>query len=287
MAARRPAFVIIGAAKAATTWLGNRLRDRPDVFLPLEEPHFFSREFARGPEWYGDLFADAAPGQLLGEKSADYLHDRMVPARLHAMLPEARLVVQLRDPVERAYSDYCMFFRRGTVDGDIVRHLDPARDRPVPRFVADGFYHEQLSRFLAFYPADRVKVILFEDIKADAAGVAREVEDFLGLPPLAAVPAAGSRANVKDAPMLPLPLRRALAPAKQLVAPLRSHGWFKALHRRLAREIAYPPLPASLAASLRAHYADDISRLELMLGRDLTSWKQTPPRLKARDIRAA
>lgn len=286
-AGRLPEFVIIGAAKSATTWLGNRLRARGDLFLPLQEPHFFSREYERGADWYRDWFKDAQPHQRLGEKSADYLHDPAVPERLHALLPDAKLVVQLRDPVERAYSDYCMFFRRGTVGGDIRRHLDPERPGEFARFVADGFYHAQLSRFLAFYPPRQIKVVLYEDIKRDPERVAADVEEFLDLPALAAPPAQEARANVKSAPTLPLPLRRALAPAKDLVAPLRHHGWFRALHARLAREIRYPPLPDDLRDALRAHYAPDVASLGALLGRDLSFWTQPRQAGNNSDSRAA
>ena len=270
----RPDFVIIGAAKAATTWLGNQLRARPDVFLPMQEPHYFSREYARGADWYARWFGEAEPGQMIGEKSADYLHDPRVAERLSRDLPHAKLVVQLRDPVERAYSDYCMFYRRGAAGRDIRHHLDPNAVRPIPRFVADGFYHAHISGFLQHFPAERIKVVLFEDLKADPRGIARDVEAFLGLPELSDDEAVANNANVKNAPTLPLPLRKALAPAKQLVAPLRDRAWFKTLHSSLAREVDYPALPDDTRTALRAAYAPDTAALEILLGRDLSIWTQ-------------
>ena len=67
-------------------------------------------------------------------------------------------------------------------------------------------------------------------------------------------------------------LRLALAPAKKWVAPLRSQAWFKAIHGKLAREIAYPPLTADLRASMRDRFTSDVEQLGALLGRDLTSW---------------
>ena len=103
-----PQFLIIGAVKAATTWIADQLRARDDVFMPGPEPHYFSRDYDRGATWYASLFADARADQLIGEKSADYLADSEAPARAAALLPDAMLIAQLRNPVDRAYSDYCM-----------------------------------------------------------------------------------------------------------------------------------------------------------------------------------
>ena len=80
-----------------------------------------------GPDWYAAQFAGARTDQLIGEKSASYLADARVPARLRAVLPEARLIVQLRNPIERAYSDYCMLLRRGEVER---QHGALSRQRP-------------------------------------------------------------------------------------------------------------------------------------------------------------
>ncbi len=286
-AAPLPDFVIIGAAKGATTWLRNQLLARPDIFLPKPEPHYFSREYERGEAWYRQWFAGASPGQLVGEKSADYLADPQVPQRMHRLLPDARLVVQLRNPVERAYSDYCMFYRRGSVSSDIRRYLDTSRPGPEPRFLADGAYHQHLARFLEFYSGSRLKVVLYEDIADRPEAVVREVEQFLDLAePASPVPLVDS-ANVKDAPLLPLTLRRALAPAKRWAVPFRSQSWFKAIRGTLAREIEYPALPGDLRLALCEHYAQDVASLERLIGRDLGHWLAAEPKGESHDVRAA
>lgn len=266
-----PEFVVVGAAKAATTWIGNQLRARPDVFIPGPEPHYFSREYDRGEGWYREWFAGSTPGQLVGEKSADYLADPHVPERMARLLPKAKIVVQLRNPVDRAYSDYCMLFRRGTVNDDI-KHWLGSPDHAQPRFLNDGLYNQHLQRFLDFYPAEQVKVILYDDIRSAPEDVVEDVNAFLGLPDLGTGLQLVERANVKDAPLLPLPLRRALAPAKGLVAPLRQKSWFKALHGALSREVPYPALPAELRQSLREFYAADVASLGTLLKRDLSHW---------------
>jgi hypothetical protein len=266
-----PGFVIIGAAKAATTWLRNQLSARPDVFLPKEEPHFFSREYGRGVEWYRSLFQEAAGNQIIGEKSADYLADPAAPERMARLLPAARLVVQLRNPVERAYSDYCMLYRRGSVGADISSYLG-SRPSNEPRFLEDGLYFKHISRFLDWYPASQLSAITYDDIRSRPEQMVAEIATFLDLPDLSRPVPLVPNANVKDAPLLPLRLRQALAPAKKWAAPLRSQAWFKAIHGKLAREIAYPPLTADLRASMQDRYAGDVEQLGKLLGRDLSHW---------------
>ena len=126
-----PEFVIIGAAKSATTWLAQNLQAHPQVFIPGPEPHYFSTEFHRGQAWYESWFEQAPPDRRVGEKSADYLAHPEAPRRIAKALPHARLIVQLRNPIERAYSDYCMFFRRGHVTPDPECYLDQRFSKSV------------------------------------------------------------------------------------------------------------------------------------------------------------
>lgn len=266
-----PDFIIVGAAKAATTWVHNQLLVHPDVFLPGPEPHFFSRQYERGEAWYRAWFEAAAEEQTVGEKSADYLASPYAAERIFRMIPSARIIVQLRNPIERAYSDYCMFYRRGAVNGRIDRYLGSLAS-PEPRFLNDSLYYRHLSRFLQWFPASQIKVILHDDIRERPEDVVTEVTAFLGLqqlqPPIPLVP----QVNAKDAPMLPLALRRTLAPAKNLVAPLRPHRWFQAIRGTLASQVVYPPLSSELRDTMRDYFAGDIENLGRLLGRDLSHW---------------
>lgn len=268
-----PQFVIIGAAKAATTWLTEVLRRQPDVFMPAPELHFFNRRWAEGLGWYEAQFAAARPGQLLGEKSASYLADPEVPGRLAAVLPQARLIVQLRNPVERAYSDYCMLLRRGEVSGDVARYLDADRT-PEPRFLEHGLYARHLAAFAKHFPREQLKVLLYDDIRRDPQSVFAEVAAYLGLPNPVPPPIIASRVKDKETPLAPMALRRLPAPVKAMVRPLRGRAWFERARGLLARPERYPPLGDDLRRRMSAYYADEIGALEDMLGRRLDGWRQ-------------
>lgn len=265
-------FLIIGAAKSATTWLQKSLQADPNVLMPDPELHYFSREYERGDSWYLAQFGEKAPGQLAGEKSNSYLDTPGVAARIHKALPQVKLVAQLRNPVERAYSDYCMLYRRGEVSRDIASYLDP-RVAADGRFLAGGRYSRQLEDFLRFYSKDKLLVLAFENIKADPAAQVAELRSFLGL--TGASPAtSGSSSKVKDktTPMIRPELRRYLRWLKPIVEPFRGTSAFRTLRGKLAHEIQYPALPADLRARIAAYYAGEVESLRRLIGKDLPGW---------------
>lgn len=266
-----PNMIVIGAAKSATTWIARQLRTRPDMFMPGPEPHYFSRDFDKGLQWYQSLFADARPGQLVAEKSADYLAHPHAPARIAALLPSVQLIAQLRNPVERAYSDYCMLFRRGQVDGDVARHLH-SRTAIESRFLEDGLYGRHIRRFLDHFPREQLKIILHEDIKRDPAGVTAGVLQTLGLPPLPDSAHLEARVNDGASPLVPLALRRLPSPIKRMVAPLRGNALFEGARNLIARPVRYPPLPDDVRRYLVDFYQQDIEDLAHILDRPLSGW---------------
>ena len=119
---------------------------------------------------------------MIGEKSASYLPHPEAPARLRELLPRARLIAQLRNPIERAYSDYCMHYRRGQVSRNIARYL-AAAGTPIPRLLEDGLYFRHLSAFLAVFPASQLKIILYDDLRSRPLELFDGVCGHLGVEP--------------------------------------------------------------------------------------------------------
>src|SRR3546814_16310112 len=107
--------------------------------MPDPEPHYFSSESHRGEDYYRGFFAsEGAAGRLRGEKSADYLAHPKAPPRVAAMLHGARLVVQFRNPIERAYSDYTLPYRRGPIRGAHEESLTSHAATPTPASLTPG-----------------------------------------------------------------------------------------------------------------------------------------------------
>ncbi|WP_395327327.1 sulfotransferase [Novosphingobium sp. BL-8H] len=268
----RPQFIVIGAVKAATTWIQARLVENPAIFMPPPEPHYFSSEFERGEEWYRAFFQDR-PGaaHLIGEKSADYLAHPLAARRIAATLPDVKLVLQLRNPVERAYSDYKMLYRRGTVKGPPEDYLTTP-DNPFARFLEDGLYARHLARWFDLFPREQMLIYLYDDVITHPHAIIEAVSRHIGAEPVFEADRTARENNSRSA-LLPLPLRKALAPLKSSVRPLRGNPVFESMRSLLAREVAYPPLPPALRERMRDFYSRDIESLEAMSGLDLARWK--------------
>ncbi|MGI9510096.1 MAG: sulfotransferase family protein [Geminicoccaceae bacterium] len=275
-----PSFVIIGAAKAATTWLQSNLRRDQRVFMPGPEIHFFSREYDKGWDWYLKHFKEASPGQLVGEKSNSYLDAPDAAERLHQHLPNARLIVQIRNPVDRAYSDYCMLFRRGEVSGKIDDYFN-GNQFESNRFYEGGRYFAHINRFLELFPKDRLLITLYNQIAEDPESLIDEVGTFLGVPDINDGVVIQERVKDKRRPMLPKPLQYVAHSIAPIIKPIRHKPWVEKTRALLAREIRYPPLPPTVEERLKDFFAADIEALSGITDKPVGNWLTDQPKRHA------
>jgi hypothetical protein len=197
MAEDRVAFIIAGVQKGGTTALFDYLGDAPDVSLSrVKEVHFFDDE---GQDWarpdYGAYHAQFAPfdGRPRGEATPIYLYWPGSLERIAAYNPGARLIVMLRDPVQRAWSHWKMEYARGAEAQPFAWCIRQGRQRLFDAepwgfhreasYVERGFYGEQIARLYEIFPRDHVLVSRAEDLRGDPAGTLAQVRAFLGLPP--------------------------------------------------------------------------------------------------------
>jgi hypothetical protein len=201
---RLPDFLILGAQKAGTTALYAYLRWHPHVTGPaFKEVSFFDRHYARGEAWYrAHLPARVPAGVLVGEASPSYLFHPLAPERVAGLLPEARLIAILRNPVDRAFSHYQHEVSLGRETLSFEDAIDREEERmrgEVDRMLRDpsyfsyawwnytylarGRYAEQLERWFAVFPRDQVLVLSTDELADDTAATYRRVLDFLGVEP--------------------------------------------------------------------------------------------------------
>ncbi len=202
--ARVPDFFIVGHQKCGTTALYLMLNEHPQVFMPeYKEPRYFAPEL-RPPlehespdrpqtlERYLALFAGAAPGQLAGEASPQYIRSPTAAARIAELQPAARIIVILREPAA-----FLRSFHMQMVASHVEREkdfrkaieLEPSRRAraerefvPPPLFYSEHVHYvEQLRRFHDVFPREQVLVLLYDDFRADNVAVVRQVERFLGI----------------------------------------------------------------------------------------------------------
>jgi Sulfotransferase domain len=195
-----PDFLILGAQKAGTTALYAYLRWHPEITGPsFKEVSFFDRHYAHGERWYRAHMPVRRSG-VVGEASPSYLFHPLAPARVAQMLPEARLIALLRSPVDRAFSHYqheLALGREQLTFEDALAREDERMQGELERMLADpsyfshawwnytyaarGRYAEQLERWYAAFPRERVLVLLTDDLASDTAGTYRRTLDFLGV----------------------------------------------------------------------------------------------------------
>ncbi len=264
-------FLIIGAGKSATTWLQTQLQADPAVYMPDPELHYFSREYDRGEDWYLSQFSDEGIGRTIGEKSNSYLYEPEGPARIHRVLPDVKLIAQLRNPVERAYSNYCMLFRRGDVGDDIETYLDPSQGENLRLLVA-GEFALHLQAFIDLFGRERLLILFFEGVKNDPVGQMSQVRAHLGLPPRALAPDGLDKVKDRTAPAVPTHISKRLAWMKPVVRPLRGTSAFEAVRGSIARKTPYPPLSEDLRERLYDFFWPSIEALEQMSGQSLNHW---------------
>ena len=173
MSGRRPDFLIIGSQKAGTSTLWHVLRQHPQLFLPeKKEVNFFFHEadYQRGIGEYEAYFRQASSDTMCGEASPGYLCHPRVPMRIFRALPNAKLIVTLRDPIERAYSQYWdnrRWLREGQLFDDLVRAPLHRSSSPGQRnYFSRGLYSTYLNRYLQLFDRSQIMVIWFSELRS-------------------------------------------------------------------------------------------------------------------------
>jgi len=299
-----PDFLIVGAPKAGTTALHAALARHPGLYLSaVKEPKFFLTDGpppARGGPgdahtyrehvWrradYEALFSAAPAGSLRGESTPFYLYDRAAQRRIRDLIPRARLIAIIRDPVERAHSNWTHLWSAGREPiGDFAAACAEENRRiaagwsPFWHYTGLGRYGEQFSDLFALFPRERVLVFRYRRLLDEPAQVLDEISEFLGVERgiISQIP----RENVTAHPersgthaVLSRALRGVEAAGRHLPGSA-GRAVTTGLERFLQRD-ARPrqPLTWDERQAVLPRLADDIRLLEQVLGEDFSDWLQ-------------
>jgi hypothetical protein len=288
--------------KAGTTALYKALAAHPQVFMsPVKEPNFFAfaeepprftapidqrpggvnHASVTDPEAYRALFDEAAPGQVTGEASHWYLYWPAAPEQIAERAPAGvKLIAMLRDPVERAYSEFLHFVRDGEEPiTDFRAALDAEPERiergwAMGRYADRGFHGRQLARYAEHFDRAQLRVVLHEDFREHPEAVLRDLFSFLNVDPSFELETPGRRVNKSG-----VPKNRAVHAAFQVVQrvaaqvrPLLPAWLLDAAVRLKNRNLNKPPMPPEAHARLADAYREDVRRLEDLIDRDLSGW---------------
>lgn len=295
-----PNFLIVGAAKAGTTALYHYLKQHPQVYMsPNKETNFFAFEGQEisfsGPgdekisesaittlEAYADQFEAASNEVAIGEASPWYLYSTLAAENIHRYVPHAKLIMVLRNPIDRAFSSYLHVVRDGREslsfeEGLLAEEVRVGRSWEfIWHYQRTGFYAAQVERFQRLFPREQMRFYLYDDLSDDPVRFLRDVYDFLGVDADFAVNTS-FRPNATGVPrsrllgrvlVQPNPLRSTV----KLLTPRRiRYSIGQRINQRL---LTKPSLNRETRLKLLRSYRDDISRLEGLIGRDLSAWVQ-------------
>lgn len=309
MSTTKPNFLIIGAPRCGTTYLARNLATHPDIFLSTGDNddiagdvHYFdanteegSRNLAKGPDWYFGLFSATRNAQAIGEKTADYLADPDAPALIANTLDHPRIIVMIRDPVERAWSHFCHSRHRLPPHlkfGDLVTHGNATTEVPV---LSAGLYARQLQRYIAHFGSENILVLVKEDLDLAPETALARTCSFLGVnaeyhfPHIDTYVNAGSSGRLATAaartgkfiktrfPRVYRALVRGpfSGPIAFLIQVLR--GKAERHHAGTSRS-AHEVLDSGTRDALRNYYRSDVEEMSRYIERDLASlwWEDDP-----------
>jgi Sulfotransferase family len=310
-----PNFFIAGAPKAGTTSLYHNLRQHPQIFMsPVKEPSFFASETrvenyvpevqammrahmervqlairqgqvanneTRGivAEWsdYIQLFEGVTSEKAAGEASVSYLWSKTAPQAIATRIPQAKIILILRHPAERAFSQYLHYVSDGHITHSFSKHIEACLHSnevlgPFYPFLQFGLYAEQVERYFSLFPQEQIRIWLYEDTLKDPQSFLREVFEFLEVDSQFA-PNTTKRYQLK-------PIPRAMG---IMQAMRRTRAWKTmqehcpaALRPLLKRAVYVPRGTVRMTPEERRflvdYYRADVGRLQQMLGQDLAAW---------------
>ena len=279
-------FLAVGPQRTGTSWLDHMLRRHPAVCLPrqVKETMFFEQHHDKGVSWYASHFPGAAPGQVRGEVAPTCFDHTESVERIAALSPACRIIATLREPVGRTVSLWHHHVAKGRAPRDFRRAV-----REMPRIVDSGRYATHLPRWLERFGAERVLVLLIDDIGERPQEVLDRVTAFLGVEPARMD---GGEEPVGAATMPRHPRLAAVAARTAVALRARRMHWIPELGKKLGlrrvftgAEHAMPRMSPQDAAWLADEFAPDVAFVERLLGRPLPAW-HAAARAPARPARA-
>jgi len=268
-------FIGLGAQKSGTSWIYACLYEHPEICAPIKEIHYFSRNrFTKGKEWYESHFSKCTDGKVCGEFSTSYLYSKEAPARIHGQYPNVKLIAVLRNPIDRAFSQYRNVQKAGEIEQKISFDEYIEAEESV---LQQGLYAEQLERYYKYFKNRQILVLIHEDCRRQPDECIKRIYTFL---------------EVRDT-FVPSMLHREINVARmpkyiiveklmhRFAEGLRRLGFDGLVHR--IRQMGLPdmvrlhntkkitdPVLSFDRTSLQNYFRDDIRKLSKMIDRDVT-----------------
>jgi len=287
----KPNFFIIGAPRSGTTSLYEYLKQVPEIYLsPIKEPYYFCRILVpddhflkplRDETKYFQLFDNVKNEKIVGEGTTHYLADPEAARLIHEISPNAKILISLRDPIERTFSHYLLRrtanYTSSTFHELVKRELNEGVEKIDPDFMIKyGLYSENVKKFKKIFGSKNVKIIIFEEWKSDIENTIKNILDFLNVKYVAdeldtkrhnefigkKIPRGKISKNI-------LKNKSAISIAKKIIPKF---GRMYLDDKILTKEETKPIMQTDSRNALINFYKNDVKELEQFLGRKLP-WK--------------
>lgn len=306
-----PNFFIVGAAKAGTTSLYHYLKSHPQVFFsPIKEPNYFASDirvedfcttyrmntfldvdtyfrdqplkeiqlsFVKDHNQYLSLFDESSNEKIVGECSTSYLYSSEAANQIKRYNPEARIVIVLRNPVERTFSHYQMALRYGHTNLNFRKAIDKDLKQKKKGwgiselFIELSMYEEQIKRYLELFPADQLKILYFDDLKERPVDLLDELTTFLGINPIENL--SGEKYNVGSIPRFKkLNTLVARSGIREIVKKSLGPKPVDTLKKTFYKKGNLPELRPDERRFLNSLFKEDVLAVSKLLDRDLGHW---------------
>jgi hypothetical protein len=280
----KPHFIGIGAQKCATAWLHSMLEDHPQIsmaktFEGKKDTEFFSYYYDRGFEWYERNFENKE-NRITGEYSTSYFCSYDAPERIYNYSPEMKLIVSLRHPVDRAFSNHKHEIKLGRISGVNLLFENALKNNPM--YLYQSMYFTHMSRWLQFFDKKQIFIILVDELREKPEKILRDLYAFLSVDrdhkPVrlhqriheTRVPQNSSLESLIKKTSV---LLKSIGCAR-LIAYLKSKGVKKSIYNLNSQKgsFAFPPMQENTRLALLEYFKEENSKLSILVNRDLSAW---------------
>lgn len=293
---RMPNFLVIGAAQSGTTSLYNYLNQHPDVYMCLvKETNFFTTyDYEDTPktftsmdfDGYKTLFQDVSQEKAIGEASPNYLYSSGSPELIASAIPDVKLIAILRNPVDRAYSNFMFLRLNGRESLEDFGSAIKAEEERIRsgrtysmRYVDRGYYGLQLERYFKRFRRNQIRILIFEDFVRDPVGVMKDLWQFIGVDPgfVPDVKLQHNKTGLSRSKLFhsllnkPSLFRQKVKSCMDVLLP-NNEVIHKIVSSLKNMNIKKPPLSVDQKKVLLNIYKEDIRITQDLIGQDLTRW---------------
>ncbi|WP_118828617.1 sulfotransferase domain-containing protein [Salinibacter ruber] len=177
---KKPTFVGIGAPRCGTTWIYKCLKEHGDIYIPKgKSVQYFNNRYNKTSKWYFKRFETSKKYKAIGEYTPGYLTCTRCPKRLYSIMPNIKLLLSIRDPIDRAYSAYKHHVRKGVHNLSFADALSKNKYRP--KYINPGLYYDHIKRYLKYYDKDQISILIYEELKKSPSMFAKRIFKSLGV----------------------------------------------------------------------------------------------------------